>query len=132
MPEHCALETHCTQALFEQCGLAVGQSESPTHCTQPGVFVIPQSTRAPPPSAGTVASVVVVEPSPEEPPELDPLEEPLSEPLPEEPLEDPEPPSGLTALSSPPQPTPTATAAAMARPRHCFNEVMADLLSLGH
>jgi hypothetical protein len=105
---------------------------SPTHCTQPGVFVVPQSTGPAPPSVALDASVgVVVEPSADMPPELldVPLEEPLSdEPL-EEPLDDPEPPSEpLFVLSSPPQPIPTATAAARATPRYFFSDDMAGLV----
>lgn len=139
MPEHWALESHWTQALFEQCGFAVGQSVSAMHCTHPGGFVIPQSTWPAPPSppaplleASSLAAppelplAVPLELPPLEPP----LEEPLDEPLSDEPLDEPEPPpSGLGPALSPPQPTPTATAAAIPIPRYVLSNDMAGLTS---
>jgi hypothetical protein len=128
---------HCTHALFEQCGVDVGQSMSEMHCTQPAVGIIPQRTAVPvpPPSPGAGLEPSVVPPLdvPLElplPPEL--LEPPLDELPSKDPLEDPGLPSGLLVpllLSSPPQPIPTATATAMAKPRQFLNVVMAGLTS---
>jgi hypothetical protein len=136
------LESHCTHALFVQCGLAVGQSVSPRHCTHPGVAIIPQRTAPGPASPPLAASLdapleLPLELPPDEPLELplelppdEPLDMPLEEPLPEDPLDDPDPPSGLVVVLPPLQPTPTAMAAAIARPRQVFNDDMACLTSL--
>jgi hypothetical protein len=135
------LELHCTQALFAQCGLAVGQSVSAMHCTHPGVAIIPQRTGPPPPSSPVAPLEPPLEPPlelppssapldvpPELPPEP-PLDIPLEEPPPDDPLEDPDPPSELVLELLPLQPTPTATAVAIARPRDLFNNDMACLTS---
>jgi hypothetical protein len=127
--------SHWTQALFEQCGFAVGQSMSPTHCTHPGAFVIPQRGAGPvgPPSPPPLleASLAVPPELPLEPPLEPPLDasvgEPLEEPLSEDPLEEPEPPSGPVPELLPLQPTPRATAVAIARPRYVFSDDMAGL-----
>jgi hypothetical protein len=102
---------------------------SPTHCTHPGVAIIPQSTGAAPASAPLE---VPLEASADVPLELPPselLDPPLEEPLSEEPLEDPEPPSALVSVPLEPQPLPTAMATAMARPRHSLKDDMAGLSS---
>jgi len=100
---------------------------SPTHCTHPGVTIIPQSTgvapASPPLEAPLEASVDV----PLELPPSELLDTPLEEPLSEEPLEDPEPPSGLVSVPLELQPLPTAMAATMARPRHSLKDDMAGL-----
>jgi hypothetical protein len=102
---------------------------SPTHCTHPGVAIIPQSTGVAPASAPLE---IPLEASVDVPLELPPselLDPPLEEPLSEEPLEDPEPPSGLVSVPLELHPLPTAMAAAMARPRHSLNDDMAGLSS---
>jgi hypothetical protein len=139
VPEQSVLELHCTQALFEQCGLAVGQSVSPMHCTHPGVAIVPQRTGPPPPSSPVAAPLepplepleppsVPLDAPPELPPEP-PLETPPEEPVPDDPLEDPDPPSEPVVLELLPlQPTPMATAVAIASPRDVFNNDMACLI----
>lgn len=135
------LELHCTQALFEQCGLAVGQSLSAMHCTHPGVAIAPQRTGPPPPSSPVGAPLepplepplelplsVPLEAPPELPPEL-PLDTPPDEPVPDDPLEDPDPPSEPVLELLPLQPIPTARAVAIATPRDVFNNDMACLIS---
>jgi hypothetical protein len=123
------LAVHCTQALLEQCGFAVGQSVSPMHCTQPGAFVVPQSTGPVPPSglAVTPPSSPLDDPLDEPlavPPDdpLDaPLDVPLELPLPEAPSGDVEPASEPVAFELLPlQPTAIPRVVATARPRQVF------------
>jgi hypothetical protein len=120
---------HCTQALLEQCGFAVGQSVSPMHCTHPGVFIVPQSTGPVPPSGLAVTppssplDVPLDEPlavPPDDP--LDaPLDVPLELPPPEAPSGDVEPPSEPVAFEPLPlQPTAIPRVVATARPRQVF------------
>jgi hypothetical protein len=141
VPEHCELDSHCTQALLEQCGLAVGQFVSPMHWTHPGAFVVPQSVGPPPPSppppaaslgepldVPPAASPVVPLDVPLDAPLDAPLEVPLDAPLEvplDAPLEEAEPPSGpRVSLLLELHPTPTANATAMERPRQVLNAVM--------
>jgi hypothetical protein len=128
------LAVHCTQALLEQCGFAVGQSVSPMHCTHPGVFMVPQSTGPVPPSGLTVTpppssplDVPLDEPlavPPDDP--LDaPLDVPLELPPPEAPSGDVEPPSEPVAFELLPlQPTAIPRVVATARPRQVFKTDM--------
>jgi hypothetical protein len=141
VPEHCALETHWTHVLFEQCGLTVGQSMSAMHCTHPGVSVIAQSTGlvpASPPlelpleplleaSAGAPLDPLLLVLLALPPFEL--LVVPLEEPLSDRALEDSEPPSELVSEPLELQPIPTAMTDAMERPRHFLNDDMAGLSS---
>jgi hypothetical protein len=145
VPEQSVLDSHWTHALFEQCGLAVGQSLSPTHCTHPGGFVVPQRTGPALPSSPLEASLAAplelpldaslavpleLPLEPLEEPLEEPLDAPLEDPLSEDPLEDPGPPSGLVAVLPPLlQPVPMAMAVAMANPRHVLNDDMAGLAS---
>jgi hypothetical protein len=100
---------------------------SPTHCTHPGVTVIPQSTGLAPASTPLEASLEASVDVPLELPPSELLDTPLEEPLSEEPLEDPEPQSALVSVPLEPQPLPTAMAATMARCLSSFPEREANL-----